>query len=97
MSTHIVGNPNTKQPWLVLVHGMSQSHLVFDRQVVEFASNYRILLIDLPGHGLASDHDGPFGHCEFAQHVANALDEHSIDRAHYWGTHRHGSRSDARI
>ncbi|MFT5508156.1 MAG: pimeloyl-ACP methyl ester carboxylesterase [Hyphomicrobiaceae bacterium] len=87
MSTHIVGNPDSSKPWLVLVHGMSQNHLVFDRQVDEFSSAYRILLIDLPGHGLASDHSGPFGHAEYADHVENALNEHCIDRAHYWGTH----------
>lgn len=87
MSSEILGNPDVECPWLVLVHGMSQNRLVFDRQVERFASSYRILLIDLPGHGRASDHPGPFGHAEFAAHVAKALDDNGVERAHYWGTH----------
>lgn len=74
-------------PWLVLVHGMSQSHAVFDRQVAAFKSRYRILLVDLPGHGRAADHAGPFGHMEFADAVEAALRRHDVADAHYWGTH----------
>ena len=72
---------------MVMVHGMSQDHRVFDRQVGAFRPQYRILLIDLPGHGLSSDAAGPFGHMEFAAHVGHALDAHGVENAHYWGTH----------
>lgn len=74
-------------PWLVLVHGMSGDHRVFSEQVPAFQDRYRILLVDLPGHGLSAAVPGPFGHGELAGHVQGALDEAGLGRLHYWGTH----------
>ena len=74
-------------PWLVMVHGMSQDRRVFSAQVAAFRADYRILLVDLPGHGLAAGVAGPFGHRELAAHVGGALDQAGIARCHYWGTH----------
>ena len=70
-----------------MVHGMSQDHRVFDQQVEAFRGSYNIVLIDLPGHGLASGVAGPFGHIEFTRHVETVLDESDIGAVHYWGTH----------
>jgi pimeloyl-ACP methyl ester carboxylesterase len=74
-------------PWLVMVHGMSGDHRVFDEQVRCFRDRYRILLVDLPGHGLSAGVPGPFGHHELAGHVQGALDQAGDARLHYWGTH----------
>ena len=74
-------------PWLVMVHGMSGDHRVFSAQVAAFKARYRILLIDLPGHGLSSDAPGPFGHSELAAHVAGALAHAGVAECHYWATH----------
>jgi 3-oxoadipate enol-lactonase len=86
-STVAIEDVGTDKPWLVMVHGMSQNHKVFDRQVAAFRDEFRILLIDLPGHGLASSVNGPFGHVEFAQSVHASLRRHGVLAAHYWGTH----------
>jgi pimeloyl-ACP methyl ester carboxylesterase len=74
-------------PWLVMVHGMSGDHRVFDEQVRAFRDRYQILLVDLPGHGLSAGVPGPFGHRELAGHVEAALDATGLASAHYWGTH----------
>jgi pimeloyl-ACP methyl ester carboxylesterase len=74
-------------PWLVMVHGMSQDHRVFSAQVKTFEDRYRILLIDLPGHGLSADVPGPFGHIELASHVAGAMENAGVSGCHYWATH----------
>ena len=74
-------------PWLVLVHGTGQDRRVFDRQVAAFRGDHRLCLIDLPGHGRASTHPGPFGLADHADAIARALDAAGIERAHYWGTH----------
>ena len=87
VSAVLVDDADGRHPWMVMVHGMSQDHRVFGRQVEAFRSQYRILLIDLPGHGLSSDVAGPFGHVEFAEHVAQALSENGVEDACYWGTH----------
>ena len=70
-----------------MVHGMSQNHRVFSEQVCDFQDHYRILLIDLPGHGLSEKITGPFGHRELAEEVLAAIDEAGVSRTHYWGTH----------
>ncbi len=70
-----------------MVHGMSQNHRVFSEQVCDFQDHYRILLIDLPGHGLSEKNTGPFGHRELAEEVLAAIDEAGVSRTHYWGTH----------
>ncbi len=74
-------------PWLVLVHGLSGDHRVFDAQVRAFQDRYRLLLVDLPGHGLSAGVPGPYGHRELAGQVEAALDEAGLARLHYWGTH----------
>lgn len=74
-------------PWLAMVHGMSQDHRVFDSQVAAFRSRYRIVLIDLPGHGLSADLPGPYGHSELAKHTLGGLTAAAVSRCHYWATH----------
>ena len=74
-------------PWLVMVHGMSQDRRVFSAQVAAFQAGYRILLIDLPGHGLSAAVPGPFGHIELAARVAGAMDNADVSDCHYWATH----------
>lgn len=74
-------------PWLTLVHGMSQDHRIFDAQAAAFRDRYRILLLDLPGHGLSADLPGPYGHAEMAASVDAGLDAAGITETHYWGTH----------
>ncbi|MGI9521060.1 MAG: alpha/beta fold hydrolase [Hyphomicrobiaceae bacterium] len=77
----------SNSPWLVMVHGMSQDHRIFDEQVKAFSGRFRILLIDLPCHGLATDIDGPYGHVEYARHVHTEIRKHISTSVHYWGTH----------
>ncbi len=74
-------------PWMVMVHGMSQDHRVFSAQVAAFKDRYRILLIDLPGHGLSADIPGPFGHLELASRVLGAMDDAGVAACDYWATH----------
>ena len=74
-------------PWIVMVHGMSQDHRVFSAQVDAFKDRYRILLIDLPGHGVSAGVPGPYGHIELASHVAGAIDDAGVSRCDYWATH----------
>ncbi len=74
-------------PWLVMVHGLSGDHRVFDAQVRAFRGRYRILLVDLPVHGLSAEVPGPYVHRELAGQVEAALDMAGLARLHYWGTH----------
>ena len=74
-------------PWLTLVHGATQNRDLFGAQVTAFAERYRLLLIDLPGHGESAGSLGPFGPHEYAKAVLSAIDEAGIVSTHLWGTH----------
>lgn len=82
-----IDNAGPEAPWLVLVHGMSQDHRVFDAQVTAFRRTHRVLLVDLPDHGLAADVGGPYGHVEMGGHVADALTDAGAAAVRFWGTH----------
>lgn len=75
------------RPWLTLVHGASQHSGLFSAQVEDFKSDYRLLLVDLPGHGRSSAHPGPYGLAEYARGVLAAIRAARIERTHFWGTH----------
>ncbi len=74
-------------PWITLVHGVSQDRRVFLAQVAAFRTEFRLLLVDLPGHGLSTELPGPFGLEEFAASLEGALVEVGIGPSHFWGTH----------
>jgi len=73
--------------WMVLVHGVSQDHRLFDRQVDAFKKTYRLILVDLPGHGRSSAVPGPYGLQEYALSINDALDHADVGLCHFWGTH----------
>jgi len=70
-----------------MVHGASQHSGLFCAQVEAFVADYRLLLIDLPGHGRSSDCPGPYGLAEYARSVLTAIHAAQVERTHFWGTH----------
>ena len=56
--------------WITMVHGISQDMRVFSAQIDAFRADYRLLLIDLPGHGGSAARPGPYGMTEFAAATA---------------------------
>lgn len=83
----VVDDAGPDCPWLTFVHGFTQHQGVFSAQVQAFRSRYRLLLVDLPGHGTAAGHPGPYGPAEYAGHVTRALDSACVAMTHFWGTH----------
>jgi pimeloyl-ACP methyl ester carboxylesterase len=75
------------RPWIVMVHGASQHSGLFSAQVEAFQADFRLLLIDLPGHGRSSAVPGPYGLAEYARAVLAAMHAAKAERAHFWGTH----------
>jgi 3-oxoadipate enol-lactonase len=75
------------RPWITMVHGASQHSGLFGAQVDAFQADYRLLLIDLPGHGRSSGSPGPYGLAEYARSVLAAIHAAAVGRTHFWGTH----------
>ncbi len=82
-----VTDAGAQAPWITLVHAVSQDRRVFSAQVAAFRTRYRLLLVDLPGHGLSSDLPGPFGLEELATSLQGALQTAGVEGSHFWGTH----------
>jgi pimeloyl-ACP methyl ester carboxylesterase len=82
----IAGAGETR-PWITMVHGASQHSGLFSAQVDAFEADYRLLLIDLPGHGRSSAMPGPYGITEYARSVLAAMQAAAVERTHFWGTH----------
>jgi pimeloyl-ACP methyl ester carboxylesterase len=76
-----------ERPWLTLVHGFSHNRSYFDLAVPHLREHFRLLLVDLRGHGDSADLPGPYGIEEYADDVAEVLHHQGIDRTGYWGTH----------
>ncbi len=83
----IIGAADETKPWLTMVHGMSQDRRVFSAQIPVFRQDFRLLLIDLPGHGQSGAVPGPYGLAEFAAGVLAAMDKAGVTSTYYWGTH----------
>jgi pimeloyl-ACP methyl ester carboxylesterase len=45
---------------LLLIHGLSASHDIWDHVIDEFADRYRVIAPDLPGHGESAKPDAPY-------------------------------------
>lgn len=83
----IVSNDDMEKPWLTMVHGASQHSALFSAQIPFFQHDYRLLLIDLPGHGKSASLPGPYGPEEYAAAVLAAMDDAAVQKTHFWGTH----------
>lgn len=74
-------------PWLTLLHGFSQSLRLWEPQVERMARAFRLLRIDLRGHGDSSAPAGGYGPVEYATDALAVLDALDIGATHLWGTH----------
>lgn len=86
-STTITRNAPTNAPWLTMVHAATHDQRYFSAQVQAFRAHFRLLLIDLPGHGRSEALPGPFGFEEHAASVLAAMDAAGVETTHYLATH----------
>lgn len=82
-----VTDAGASHPWLTMVHGASQHGGLFSAQIDAFRADYRLLLVDLPGHGGSASMPGPYGLVEYTRAVLAAIDAAGVERTHFWGTH----------
>lgn len=72
-------------PPLLFVHGLGSSGRDWAAQVDRFADRYRVLRIDLRGHGRSDRGSGPYSIAQFARDVAVALRKLQATPAHVVG------------
>lgn len=70
---------NGKLP-LVLLHGLTADHTLFDKQVEAFQGERTLLIWDAPGHGKSRPYTG-FSYPHMAEDLRGILQAEGIDRA----------------
>ena len=73
-------------PWLTLVHGQTHHAGYWDAQLADFAG-YRLLRVDLRGHGQSSAPIGGYTQAHYADDTLAVLDALDVRATHLWGTH----------
>jgi pimeloyl-ACP methyl ester carboxylesterase len=70
---------------LVLLHGLGDSHRTWRRAAPLLASRFRVLMPDLPGHGLSGRPDAPYTLEWYARTMTAWMDAIDVPRAHLGG------------
>lgn len=70
---------------LVLLHGLGSSLRDWEYQLEAFASRYRVITVDLRGHGRSDKPKGPYSMALFAEDVAALLKKIVTESAHVVG------------
>jgi 3-oxoadipate enol-lactonase len=73
-------------PALTFAHALSLDLRGFDSQVPAFREAYRVVRLDLRGHGLSDQGGGAFSMEDMAQDVIGLLDHLGIGRTHFVGS-----------
>lgn len=76
---------------LILIHGMGSDHTVWDGLLSILSKNYRVISLDLRGHGLSTKTPGPYSIELFSNDLYQFLESLNIDQAHFIGHSMGGS------
>jgi 3-oxoadipate enol-lactonase len=68
-------------PAILLVHGYPFNRTMWDEQLAALRDNYRVIRLDLRGHGESESSEGPATMDLMAQDIASLLDQLGISRA----------------
>jgi len=70
---------------LILLHGNSGNMSCFKAQIKEFSKDFHVYALDTRGHGKSKSGEAPFTIKQFADDLANFMNEHEIKKAHILG------------
>lgn len=73
------------KPVVLFLHGLGSSVRDWELQIPAFASDYRVLAVDMRGHGRSDKPQGPYSMPGFVRDVIGLLDQLHIDKAHVVG------------
>jgi pimeloyl-ACP methyl ester carboxylesterase len=70
-----------KGPNIVLIHGFLENALIWSDFSKKLSADFRVLSVDLPGHGNSELYEKPFTMCKYAQSVLDIMNEEHIEKA----------------
>jgi 3-oxoadipate enol-lactonase len=74
------------RPLVVLLHGATMDHHMFDEQVKALADEYRVLAWDNRGHGQSRPLGGAFSLTDSADDLVALLDHLQVEKAGWSGS-----------
>jgi 3-oxoadipate enol-lactonase len=81
---------------IILIHGLFLDHTAFEEQIKAFESRYRIIAIDIHGHGASSELDRSMSLDEMAEDFFDLVQQLGIQQA-IWGGVSLGGMTSLRI
>ena len=70
---------------VILLHGNGEDSSYFLHQMKPFAQHFRVIAIDIRGHGKSPRGDRPFTIRQFAEDLLDFMNQHAIEKAHILG------------
>lgn len=72
-SLHLIDSGPTGAPVLVLLHSIATSSAMWDEQIAALSDRFRVIAVDLPGHGQSPALAGEPSMADYADAVTDAL------------------------
>jgi len=72
-------------PAIVMIHGWGQTGRAFDPLLNLLKPDFRVITIDLAGHGTAKDEPGPYTFDRYVSDIAGVVRQMSLDKFHLLG------------
>ncbi|HEY7060073.1 MAG TPA: alpha/beta hydrolase [Chloroflexota bacterium] len=70
---------------LILLHGSGGHAEAYTRNVLPLAERFRVLSVDMIGHGFTDKPEGDYQAPDYARHIVGLMDAAGIERAHIAG------------
>jgi len=64
---------------LVMIHGFTLNHTMWDQFIEDFSENFKVILVDIRGHGKSTNPTNNFTHKESAKDIYGLMDTLQID------------------
>jgi len=85
MKTDVVTDTGGDEPAIVMIHGWGQNRLCFRPLAKRLSTCFRIITLDLAGHGKAKGESGPFSFKRYERDIASLVKNMRISRFHLLG------------
>lgn len=80
---HYYASGNSNNELIVFLNPAFADHRAFDQQIDLFASNYRVITMDMPGHGLSQSGKAKIDHT--IHHIHSIMESEGCQKAHFVG------------
>jgi 3-oxoadipate enol-lactonase len=80
---HYCASGESKNELIVFLHPAFADHRAFDQQIDYFSGKYRVITMDMPGHGLSQPGKAKIDHT--IHYIYSILENEKYDKAHFVG------------